>query len=332
MSIFQKAEEVKSAGKFLAFGATSSGKSWFTLTFPKIFAFDSEQGLNFYKDNDNLLQVAPTASMYEMQDGIDEIHSLIDKTPSAVKTVTFDSETKFYQNIQDISLSVEEKRAREKGRDVDDTNLSVRSWGRIKSVSNRLQNMKIDLSSRGINIVSTAHESEIKKEVNNEWVVIGHKPDIYKNLPFDYDVVLRFYTKNEDNEDKETEYWAEVRKDRTQTFKKGDKIKNPSYSMWEDKFTTEISGKSTDYATDTIEDTGKMIEEEGAEDRKKKIIDVLKKAIAQESKKDSNIKLEVSKKLKEHETSLKGLSDLDLSKVEEIKDDIILILKPKKDK
>lgn len=329
MSVFKKAEKVKSAGKFLAFGATSSGKSWFTLTFPKIFAFDSEQGLNFYLDNDNLLQVAPTASMYDMQDGIDELHSVLDSDPNSVKTVTFDSETKFYQNIQDISLSVEEKRAREKGRDVDDTNLSVRSWGRIKSVSNRLQNMKIDLSSRGVNIVSTAHESDIKKEVGNEWVVVGHKPDIYKNLPFDYDVVLRFFTK--ENKDGETEYWAEVKKDRTQTFKKGDKIQNPSYEMWADKFTTEITGKSTDYATDTIEDTDKMIEEEGAQERKDKIIEVLKKAISSKAKEDSSIKLDVSKKLKEHNTSLNNLSELDLEEVEDIKNEIVKILTTKKD-
>lgn len=328
MSIFKKAEKVQSAGKFLAFGATSSGKSWFTLTFPKIFAFDSEQGLNFYLDNKNLLQVAPTSSMYDMQDGIDELHSVLDSDPDSVKTVTFDSETKFYQNIQDISLSVEEKRAKEKGRDVDDTNLSVRSWGRIKSVSNRLQNMKIDLSSRGVNIVSTAHEADIKKKVGDEYVVVGHKPDIYKNLPFDYDVVLRFFTK--EGKDGEQEYWAEVKKDRTQTFQKGDKIQNPSYSMWEDKFTTEITGKSTDYASDTIEDTDKMIEEEGAEDRKNKIVDTLKKAISQSAKKDSSIKIEISKKLKEHNTSLSGLSNLDLSKVEEIKDDIVKILQPDK--
>ena len=322
MSIFKKAEKVSSAGKFLAFGATGSGKTTFSLTFPDAFAFDSEQGMNFYLDNPNLLQVAPTASIYDMQEGIDELEELLNDDSNAVGTVIFDSETKFYQNIQDISLTVEEKRAKEKGRDVDDTNLSVRSWGRIKSVSNRLQNMKIDLSSRGVNIVSTAHEAEIKKKVGDEYVVVGHKPDTYKNLPFDYDIVLRMIAE-EDEASGETKYFAKVLKDRTGTFSKGEKIENPSYEMWEQNFDTNSDTEQTDYSGDTDGDIKKMMDEEDESDKVSNLVKALKTAI---KKADQDKKLEVAKVLKDNGTSIKGLSALSLEKLREIRDDVVEVL------
>lgn len=323
MSIFQDANNVNSAGKFLVFGSTGEGKSHFALTFPKVFGYDSEQGLNFYLDNPNLLKVATTASIYDMQDGIDELHEMLDKDPNSVKTVIFDSETKFYQNIQDISLRVEEKRAKEKGRDVDDANLSMRSWGRIKSVSNRLQNMKIDLSSRGINIVSTAHEADIKKKVGDEYVVVGHKPDIYKNLPFDYDVILRMYTE-EDKKTGELRYYAEVRKDRTGTFDKNTVVENPSYDMWENKLTDNVESKSTDYASDTGGDTKKMMDEENEKEKVDAIVDALKKAIG---KTEQDKKIKVAQLLKDNNTNIEGLSEFGLSELRDLKDSIVDILK-----
>jgi len=327
MSVFKKADKINSAGKFLVYSPTGDGKSTFALTFPKVFAFDSEQGLNFYLNNENLLQVAPTASMYEMQDGIDELNNLIDTDKDAVKTILFDSETKFYQNIQDTSLKVEENRARDKNRDVDDANLSMRSWGRIKAISNRLQSMKIDMASRGVNVVSTAHQADIKEEIGGKFVVVGNKPDTYKTLPFDYDIILRLYT-TKDKKTNKLKYFAEILKDRTSTFKKHDTVENPSYEMWADKFNTDAKENETDYATDTKEDTDKMMEEENEADKVKTLVAVLKKAI---KKAPQNKKLEVAKVLKDNNTDSKGLSKLSMEKVQIIKKEIVAILTKKDD-
>ena len=49
---FRKPAKTKIGGKFLTYGFTGEGKSYFGLTFPKIGAIDSETGLAFYEDTD----------------------------------------------------------------------------------------------------------------------------------------------------------------------------------------------------------------------------------------------------------------------------------------
>ena len=46
---FRDAKKAKIGGKFLAYGDTGSGKSYFQLTFPKIACVDSETGVGFYE-------------------------------------------------------------------------------------------------------------------------------------------------------------------------------------------------------------------------------------------------------------------------------------------
>jgi hypothetical protein len=322
MSVFKDVEDTGSSIKVLIYGATGSGKSMFGLTAPKVFAFDSEQGLNFYKKNPNLIKLAPTSSIYDMQDGIDEIQLLLDKDANALKTVVLDSETKFYNNLQDISLTVEEKRMREKGKDIDDTNLSVRSWGRIKSMTNRFQSMKIDLASRGINVISIAHEVDIKKKVGDEYVIIGQKPDVYKNLQFDYDVVLRFYT---DTDKKGVEhYYAKVVKDRTSNFIKGAVIENPVFDMWIDKMTDTVIKSQTNYSSDTNKDELTMVKEDRDIEAKTKISKALVKTIEKISAKG---KVECIETIELYNVTLKTLTDLDLKQLTELKIKLVIIIK-----
>ena len=90
---------------------------------------------------------------------------------------------------------VEERRARKKGGDIDDASISVKQWGRIKIINMKLQQAKIDLSSKGIHVVSVAQATEIKDDDGKK--VIGYKPDMHKSVNFDYDTVLRHYTKTD---------------------------------------------------------------------------------------------------------------------------------------
>src|SRR5699024_3266373 len=127
---------------------------------PKSLAMDSEAGIAFYEgkpEGKNLLGVKNTQSFSELNETMDEIMELIeDEEELGFQTLIIDSETKFYQNLTDTALQLEEKKARNKGRDVMDSAVSMRGWGRIKSVATRLQNLKIDLSGRGVNIVSVS--------------------------------------------------------------------------------------------------------------------------------------------------------------------------------
>lgn len=229
MSLFKKVEETKTALKVLAFGASGSGKTTFALTFPKIVAIDSEAGMDFYKSNKNLKYILNTTSADELEEAMVEIEDeLIDE----IGTLVIDSETKIYENQQHSALNLVEKRARKKGQSVEDANISQREWGKIKMISKRMQSAKIKLSSMGINVVSISQMKEIKEKKGDQFVVVGYAPDAGKGLEYDYDVVLRLFTEK-DKSGSEV-YKAEVLKDRTGTFKRGQVIENPNYGMWKE--------------------------------------------------------------------------------------------------
>lgn len=227
---FRKPVETKIGGKFLVYGLTHEGKSWFGLTFPKVAAIDSEAGLAFDEGKDiiingkkynNLVLVDTTSDLETLEEDLDAmIEGEID-----CDTLLIDSETKFYNTMDIGATEVEERKAKLAGKNVD----ARSKWGRIKNINMKLQQAKITLSSQGKHVVSTAQASEIKDE--NTQKTIGYKPETHKSLPFDYDVVLRFYTE-EDKKTKERRFFAEVLKDRTHVTTKGDIIENCTYDMW----------------------------------------------------------------------------------------------------
>ena len=114
-----------------------------------------------------------------------------------------------------------------------DANLSIRSYGKIKQLESRLQNLKVKLASQGINIVSIAQaQDEMKDMGNNKRIKIGEKPNMAKNAQFDYDVVLRLFVKD-------GKYMGIVEKDRTETYERGAEIENPSYANWAKRLTAD---------------------------------------------------------------------------------------------
>lgn len=257
MSIFRKAESAKIGGKFLVFGETGSGKSTFLTTFEKIAAIDSEAGLSNYEDNPNLLFVANTNSVYDVEEAISEIE---DEMLGEIKTFGIDSETKIYSGMQISAMEVEERRARQKGKDVDDATISMRQWGKIKLINQKLQNLKIKLSSLGIHIVSIAQAEDLKEKKGDTFIKVGIKPSVPKNFEYDYDVCLRFFTQT--TKDGEI-YRAEVLKDRTGVFKKGDIIDNPSYDYWREYYESKskLKERKIDFNGDINKDIDKMQDE-----------------------------------------------------------------------
>lgn len=263
MSLFKKPEETNAGVKVLAYGATGVGKTLFSLSFPRCVAIDSEAGMEFYKDNPNLKLLLQTTSADEVEEALEEIE---DDLIGEIDSFILDSETKIYENLQHSSLELVEKRAKKKGQDVQDANLSQREWGKIKLINKRIQATKIKLSSMGINIISIAQEKDIKQKRGEEWVVIGHEGDLPKGMSFDYDIVLRLFTEKDKEEIK---YFAEVLKDRTSTYKKHTIIENPSYDNWKSKvehkhtFKTEVIDFKKDIKKDldAIEQDDNKIEE-----------------------------------------------------------------------
>ena len=231
---FRKPAKTKIGGKFLVYGLSTEGKSYFGCTFPKIGAIDSETGLAFYEDSDiaingkkynNIVFIDTTSDLDTLEENLD---SIIEGDVD-IETLLIDSETKFYNTMDIGATEAEEKKAKQSGKAVD----ARSKWGRIKNINMKLQQAKITVSAKGVHVVSTAQGLEITDDDTKK--VIGYKPDAHKSLKFDYDIVLRFYVE-EDKKTKERRYFAEVYKDRTNVTKVGQIIENCTYDVWKSYF------------------------------------------------------------------------------------------------
>lgn len=233
---FRISAKKKIGGKFLVYGFTGEGKSYFGLTMPNIGAIDSETGLSFYESEDieingkkynNLKFVDTTSNLDDLEENMDSvIEGEVD-----IETLLIDSETKLYISMCIGAEEAEERKAKLTGKNVD----TRAKWGRVKNISMKMQQAKLTASAKGIHIVSTAQAKAIKEEIAGKEVIVGYKPDVHGQLPFDYDTILRFYTET-DKKTKEIKYFAEVIKDRTHVTKVGQIIENCTYDIWKDYF------------------------------------------------------------------------------------------------
>lgn len=306
--MFRKAKAAKIGGKFLSYGESGSGKSTFQLTFPKVACIDSETGIAHYEGKDiklnngktynNLIMVDNTSDLDELESDLDDF--INGEYDGQIETLSIDSETKFYNTMQIGATEVEERRARKKGGDVDDAGISVKQWGRIKIINMKLQQAKIDLSSKGTHVVSVAQEIELKDDDGKK--VIGYKPDMHKSVKFDYDTILRHYTKKE--KDGSVSFWAEVIKDRTNVTKVGQQIENPCFDIWKDYYDSMngLETNTTSYKNDLKTSTESMIDQaDKSETLAAEFKDILK------TFKDKDALLKVNKLMKDKGVSIKEL-------------------------
>lgn len=315
MSLFKTPEEVKSGLKFLIYGATGTGKTWFALSFPEIVGIDTEDGWARYVNKPvgkNIKHILTSSSSTDLEDALDEIdEELVD----SVKTFVLDSYTKIYENQQFALQSLAEKRQRKKGNSDEDVGMSIRDWGKLKLNTKRIQATQLMLASKGINIVNVAQESDIKEKRGDNWVVVGHKPDLSKGVEFDYDVVLRFITED-DKKNKTVNYKAEVLKDRTGTFKKYDVIDNPTFDMWSDTYKETMSAKEStvNFKKDIDKDIAK---EEMESASTTEIVDSIKEFLKSAN---AEQKAKIVKAMKTMELNIKDLASNDINKLKEILD------------
>ncbi len=319
---FRKAATAKIGGKFLAFGNTGTGKSQFSLTFPKVASIDSETGIAHYEGKDieiggkkynNLVLVDNTSDLDELESDLDDF--LAGTYDNQVSSLSIDSETKFYNTMQVGATEVEERRARKKGDDVNDQVVSSRQWGRIKVINMKLQQAKIDLSAKGIHVISIAQATDLRDKKDST-KIIGDKPDMHKSVPFDYDTVLRFFTKK--NKDGEIEFFAEVIKDRTCVTKVGDIIQNCTFDVWKDYYDkiNKLSTNETSYSKDLKTSTENMV------DKADKVDDLVSewKTLMKElsAKKDMETISKINTKLKELKINVKNMNLCDLKTINEL--------------
>lgn len=230
---FKKIGNHRKGFKVLVYGPAGVGKTVFALSFPKVVAIDSEDGMSWYEDMDygkNLIGSLPTQNFKKIRDILEkwntkEIAKELGETP---QTLVIDSETKIHEVLQSALLSVDEMRAAAKGHDTLDANLSMRSWGKIGQIEGQLQNLKIRVATSGMNLISIAQSKDVMEAVGKtDRIKVGETPNMKKNVAYDYDLVLRLFVKD-------GKFMATVEKDRTGVTTVGQEIENPSYKIWKD--------------------------------------------------------------------------------------------------
>lgn len=244
--------------KVLAYGFEGTGKTLFALSFPDIILIDTEAGSTFYlggKEGENVKGVLRTQGYKKYEEALSEVARDWDKLE--MQTLVTDSVTKLRQNLSDTVINVDVKRNKRNGMaDAElNSNLSMRSWGKIGEISKRHQNIKIDLSNN-VNIVDIAQAKEIKDD-NQQ--VIDIRPDMDKSSPYDYDLKLFLFTKKDS--DGSTKFYARVDKDRTKKYKTGDIIENPSFALWSNTLGDSDNRVETSYSEDSKKDEEAYAEE-----------------------------------------------------------------------
>ena len=244
--------------KVLAYGFEGTGKTLFALSFPDIILIDTEAGSTFYlsgEEGKNVKGVLRTQGYKKYEEALSEVARDWDKLE--MQTLVTDSVTKLRQNLSDTIINVDIKRNKRNGMaDAElNSNLSMRSWGKIGEISKRHQNIKIDLSNN-VNIVDIAQAKEIKDD-NQQ--VIDIRPDMDKSSPYDYDLKLFLFTKKDS--DGTTKFYARVDKDRTKKYKTGDIIENPSFALWSNTLGDSDNRVETNYSDDQKQDEEAYAEE-----------------------------------------------------------------------
>ena len=258
MSLFEEPAKRSAGMKVLVYGFEGTGKTLFALSFPDIILIDTEAGSTFYlsgEEGKNVRGVLRTQGYKKYEDALNEVARDWDKL--GMQTLVTDSVTKLRQNLSDTIINVDIKRNKRNGMaDAElNSNLSMRSWGKIGEISKRHQNIKIDLSNN-VNIVDVAQAREIR---DDNQTVIQIRPDMDKSAPYDYDIQLFLFTKKDG--DGEVKFYARVDKDRTKKYAVGDVVENPSFELWSNTLGDSDNRVKTDYSGDHEKDAEAYTEE-----------------------------------------------------------------------
>jgi hypothetical protein len=240
---FRKPEQRKQGLKILGYGEDTSGKSLFTLSFPKLAIVDTESKLGVYENNpkynQNIEGIADTVDYYE----VIKLQNEVIANPKKYATFVTDSETNLYDDMQVSAMEVEEAKAEKYKKNIDDAVVAQRGWGKVKLNNARYRNNKSQMSALGVTIISIAHKKDITEDQNGKNVKIGEKPDLKEGSKHDYDIILRFYKTKVNGK---LSFYAEVEKDTTQTYPIGKVLENASYNNWKEYIEGNQKLKSVD--------------------------------------------------------------------------------------
>ncbi len=181
MSTFQKAGAKSKRLKMLIFGASGIGKTVFSLNFPSPAMVDAERGSDFYGDKFDFVRLQ-TSDHRVISSAIDEL--MLD--PGDIKTFIIDPYTKVDESIVLGHLM----RMRMK-KNNPTYSLQPLDYKSIKEERKLFINKLLSLD---MNIIVTAPDRKEYSSEDGEFMkVIGSGPEVSKDVPFMFDVVLEAY-------------------------------------------------------------------------------------------------------------------------------------------
>jgi hypothetical protein len=221
---FKKAKEVGRRLKLFVFGDTGTHKTILSIGFPKPVVIDLEKGTEHYgKDFDFDVPPEPPETWQDTMDLVDWL-----KTANhGYRTLVIDPITVLWEFCQKKWSDIFLKRNRSsKGFKHEFYNLQPTDWMTVKADWKAFIQILLALD---MNVIVTARE---KPEYADGELMrkVGVTYDGEKNLKYFFDTVLRLYKGDNGT------FMAECKKDRTNNFKEGQEIKNPTYATFEGLF------------------------------------------------------------------------------------------------
>lgn len=235
-----KPEEIKEGTKILLFGPEATGKTPTGLSFPNIVLADSDSSSGFYK-KENVLRMSDALSYKDLEADLDDIE-MDDELFDSVDTFMVDSLTQ-YHNAMNIAMNkVAERRAINNGRDKEAEIMSFREHTKSKTYYLEFFSKLLAYVKMGKNLVCIAEQKDKTETIKGELKKVGVTYDAQKKAGHSFDIIVRtFLDDAEDGSGKIPK--GEILKDRTETFKVGDIIDKPHYSLWQEAIEKKQQGK-----------------------------------------------------------------------------------------
>ncbi|GIL24647.1 MAG: hypothetical protein BroJett042_31600 [Bacteroidota bacterium] len=199
MLTFEKSTEpVARKLKVLVYGAPKTGKTWFSIHAPAPLVIDTESSTDAYRGRPDMppFSVAKSAQPSEIIPVLEQLQKVgYIKAEQTLRpeTIVVDSFSVLWQVRQEAGQKLAEARARKAGKSPDEAKVAFGDWSVIKKPINRLYNLLINMP---VHVIITAREKDLYDEDTNQPKKIGHAPDIERNAPYVFDLVLRLVIEN----------------------------------------------------------------------------------------------------------------------------------------
>jgi len=217
-NLFIKASAKRKHLKIYLYGDSGVGKTYFSLTFPKVAIIDLEGGTDFFSDRFKF-HVLDTKSFAEVLEAV----NFLEKGEHNFKTLVIDPVTIIWSALQEGRLEFKITNLDKAVSGEEKFFFTYKDWGQLKRFYSLLMTKLVNLP---MNVILTSRLKDEYEIHGHEMTKIGVKPEAEKSTPYVTDIRFRLEV---DGTGKRV---AIFEKDRTGHFDRGTRIQDPSYTTF----------------------------------------------------------------------------------------------------